>query len=314
VKTVAVASVAALGGLVSGGLVRYARDVEPENVEVVSVELRLPRLHPDFDGYRIVQMGDIHANAWMTPGRLLRAVRLANAEDPDLVALTGDFATYRPLLLGGARSQLRYLPGLVAPLRELRAPDGVFAVLGNHDYKTDAGEIRRLLGAAGVMELCNAVHTVARGEARLHVCGVDSALEGEPRLDSVLGALPQDGCAVLLAHEPDFADTSAGSGRFDLQLSGHSHGGQVGLPSLAWTVAPEMGGRYLRGLYEVGGMVLYVNRGLGAHVRLRFLCPPEITAITLRARSDPGATEHYNACRRDGRSASQRAGSTGDTR
>jgi predicted MPP superfamily phosphohydrolase len=274
--------VAAVGGAISGGVLRYARDVEPADVEVVPVSLELPRLDRAFDGYRIAQISDLHAGTWMTPGRLLRAVRLVNAERPDAVAITGDFATHHPLRR--TRTQLRYLPGLAAPLRELRAPDGRFAVLGNHDHKTDAGEVRRLLGVAGVVELNNAAHTVSRGDARLHLCGVDSAYKGEPRLDVVLGGLPRDGCAVLLAHEPDFADTAAGSGRFDLQLSGHSHGGQVGLFPLDVIAAPAMGGRYVRGLYKVGGMRLYVNRGLGAHVRLRFLCRPEITVITLRAR------------------------------
>jgi predicted MPP superfamily phosphohydrolase len=273
---------AVVGGALAGRLFRYAREVEPADVEVVALEVELPRLDGAFDGYRVVQISDLHADAWMTPARLLGLVRLANAEAPDLVVVTGDFATHALLR---PRAHLRHLPGLATPLRELRPPDGVFAVLGNHDHKTDAAEVRRMLERAGVIELNNAVHAVERGGARLYLCGVDSALEGEPRPDRVLGALPEEGGAavLLLAHEPDAADGAAGTGRFDLQLSGHSHGGQVGLPPLARIVSPELGGRYLRGLYEVGGMKLYVNRGLGAHPRLRFLCRPEVTVLTLRA-------------------------------
>jgi predicted MPP superfamily phosphohydrolase len=133
------------------------------------------------------------------------------------------------------------------------------------------------------MELRNAVKTLRRGDAMLHLCGVDSVLEGVDRLDRVLEALPEGGAAVLLAHEPDFADTSAGTNRFDLQLSGHSHGGQVSLPLLRSAVLPRLSHRYPRGLYRVGGMFLYTNRGLGTHPRFRFGCRPEITVFTLRA-------------------------------
>lgn len=276
----------AFAGMLAGGLFRYAHDVEPANVEVVAVEVVLPRLAPAFDGYRIVQLSDIHAAAWMSPGRVLEAVRLANAQTPDLVVITGDFATYSPLraLVRDGSHELRHLPGLAAPLRALHAPDGAFAILGNHDHKTRAAEVRRLLKDAGIVELTNAVRAVERGGARLYLCGVDSALEGEPRLDLVLEALPESGAAVLLAHEPDLAGESAATGRFDLQLSGHTHGGQVGFPPLARTVAPELGKRYLLGLHDLeGGMKLYVNRGLGAHLRLRFLCRPEITVLDLRA-------------------------------
>lgn len=255
------------------------------------MEVELPRLPRSFDGYRVVQVSDIHATNWMSPARLLGLVRLVNARAPDLVAITGDFATYSPLaaLLGGDGSrELRHLPGLAAPLRELKAPDGVFAVLGNHDHKTDAARVRRVLADAGVTELTNAARPLERGDDRFHLCGVDSALEGEPRLGRVLASLPESDCAVLLVHEPDFADEAAETGRFDLQLSGHSHGGQVGFPPLARLAAPELGGRYLRGLYDVGGMKLYVNRGLGAHPRVRFLCRPEVTVLTLRAPRRPG--------------------------
>src|ERR687894_266187 len=85
-----------LGGAFLGGAV-YARKVEPEEVEVVSISLALPRLDVQFDGYRIAQISDIHADDWMTPGRVSRLVDLINAEEPDLVLITGDFATYSPL-------------------------------------------------------------------------------------------------------------------------------------------------------------------------------------------------------------------------
>jgi predicted MPP superfamily phosphohydrolase len=268
---------AALGGALLGGAV-YARKVEPEEVEVVSVPLILPRLDGRFDGYRIAQISDLHADDWMTPGRVLSLVDLVNAEEPDLVLITGDFATYSRL-----HSKIRHVPDLVAPLKRLRAPNGSFAVLGNHDHKTNAQVVRRVLAASGVTELCNTVVTVRRGGASLHVCGVDSVLEGVSRPERVLERLPKEGAAILLAHEPDVADEVAATGRFDLQLSGHSHGGQLGLPLLRFPFLPKLSRKYPVGLYRVGKMFLYTNRGLGAHPRFRFACRPEITVFTLRA-------------------------------
>ena len=268
---------AALGVLLLGGLV-YVRKVEPEDVEVVPVSLVLPRLDAVFDGYRIAQISDIHADGWMTPGRVLSLVNLVNAEAPDLVAITGDLATYSRF-----RSLIRHASRLVAPLRRLQATDGVVAVLGNHDHKTDARTVRRVLAASGVIELHNAVLTLRRGGESLYLCGVDDFKEGTPRLDRALEGLSEEGAAVLLAHEPDFADESAATGRFDLQLSGHSHGGQVGVPLLRYPFLPKLSRKYPTGLYRVGDMFLYTNRGLGAHPRFRFNCRPEITVFTLRS-------------------------------
>jgi uncharacterized protein len=272
---------ALLGGAFGGALlgsIAYTRGVEPEDVEVVPISLVLPRLDGRFAGYRIAQISDLHADDWMTPGRVLNLVDLVNAEEPDLVLITGDFATYSPL-----GSKIRHVPDLVAPLKRLRAPDGSFAVLGNHDHRTNAQVVRRVLAASGVTELCNTALTLRRGGAALHLCGIDSALEGVSRPEWVLERLPEEGAAILLAHEPDVADQVAATGRFDLQLSGHSHGGQMGLPLLRFPFLPKLSRKYPVGLYRVGKMLLYTNRGLGAHPRFRFACQPEITVFTLRA-------------------------------
>src|SRR5918992_323276 len=221
-----------LVGALLGGAV-YARKVEPEDVEVVSISLALPRLDGRFDGYRIAQISDLHADDWMTPGRVSRLVDLINAEEPDLVLITGDFATYSPL-----SSKIRHVPDLVAPLKRLHAPDGSFAVLGNHDYKTNAQVVRRVLAASGVTELCNKVRTLRRGGVTLHLCG-------------------------------------------------HSHGGQLGLPLLRFPFLPKLSRRYPVGLYRVSEMLLYTNRGLGAHPRFRFACRPEVTIFTLLAYRKP---------------------------
>jgi uncharacterized protein len=259
-----------------GGLLYYAREVETRWVEVKRVTLTLPRLAPEFDGYRLVQIGDFHLDDWTRPERLNRVVEKVNEQRPDLVAITGDFASYSAKELDTKR--------LTNALRLLSARDGCVAVLGNHDYLTGVELVRRCIREGGVEELTNDVRTLKRGGAALHVAGIDDVMEGKSRLDLVLGKLPESGVAILLAHEPDFADVSAATGRFDLQLSGHSHGGQVGIPLLRRMALPAFSQRYTSGLYQVGGMVQYTNRGIGfVNVRLRFLCRPEITALTLRS-------------------------------
>jgi uncharacterized protein len=264
------AATALLGGLL------YAREVEPRRVEVRPVELRLPRLGPEFDGYRLVQFGDIHLDDWSRPERLHRIVDKVNEQRPDLVVITGDFASYSAKELDEER--------LIEGLRALRARDGTVAILGNHDYLTDVKLVRRCIREGRVTELINGVRTLRRGEAALHIAGIDDVMEGKSRLDLVLGQLPEDGAAILLAHEPDFADVSSATGRFDLQLSGHSHGGQVAVPFLRRLILPPFSQRYTRGLYDVRGMIQYTSRGIGfVHARLRFMCRPEITVFTLRS-------------------------------
>ena len=274
---------AAFGGALLGvaGLV-YAREIEPRRLEVTSVAPVLPRLAREFDGYQIVQIGDIHLEDWTKPRRLNRIVNLVNDQRADLIVITGDFLSYS--VDPGVPSRL------TEALGKLKARDGVLAVMGNHDYLTDVETVRRCIREAGIPELRNEIHTIERGDAALHVAGIDDVMEGRGRLDLVLEKLPEGGAAILLAHEPDFADVSSATGRFDLQLSGHSHGGQVRMPFWGPLILPPFSQRYSGGLYEVGDMLQYTNRGLGfVDARLRFLCRPEVTVFTLRCRSLAGS-------------------------
>ncbi len=268
------------GALVGVGGLLYTRKLEPENIEVTNVPLTLSRLAPSFDGYRIVHISDLHMDRWMTFERLKGIVGLVNERGPDLIAITGDFVTRTAEFDG---------EDLVTALGMLRAPDGVVAVLGNHDHQTDPALIRRLVREGDVYELDNDVRTLWRGGDALHLAGVDDFYMRKARLHDVLGELPEEGAAVLLAHEPDFADVSVPTGRFDLQLSGHSHGGQVLIPFYGAPYLPPYGRRYPGGLYRLDGMLLYTNRGLGMFPpRFRFLCRPEITVFTLRSPKGAG--------------------------
>lgn len=265
---------ALLGAGLAASALLYASRIEPRWLRVRYVPVRLPRLHPAFHDYRIVHFSDIHMGGGMSPARLRDAVGLVNALRPDLVALTGDF-----IHADGAAAA-----DLTGALKALRARDGVVAVLGNHDYRRAAGAVRRALAEAGVLELSNAVHTLRRGAGCLHIGGVDDVAAGRDCLDAVLAALPAEGAAVLLAHEPDFADISAPTGRFDLQLSGHSHAGQVRLPLAGALVLPSYGKHYPAGRYQVGDMVQYTTSGLGTiWPHLRFNARPEVAVLILEA-------------------------------
>ena len=260
--------------LVAGGLL-YASRIEPQNVEVTSISLVLPRLDKEFDGYRIVQISDIHMDGWMSSERLGGLVKLVNEQRPDLIAVTGDFVTAE-----AGRADRELVDALVV----LEAPDGVVAVLGNHDYIADENLVRRIIRDGGLTELSNDFVTLRRGEGRLHVAGVDDFYQRRARLDLILNRLPEEGAAVLLAHEPDFAEVSAPTGRFDLQLSGHTHGGQFRLPLVGAVMRPRVGRIYPSGLYNVDGMLQYTNRGLGMlRPYLRLNSRPEITVLTLLA-------------------------------
>ena len=269
---------AAAGGMLAS--LFYALRVEPAWLDVVELPLTPGNIPPAFNGYRIAHFSDIHMGDGMTRERLHEVVEIINAAKPDLIAFTGDFVTYRAPF---------DLDDLIVPLRALTAPDGKFAVMGNHDYRAYRPLIRRVINESGFVHLDNRVHTIQRGENRLHIAGVESLLRRRARLDLVLKQLPRDGAAILLAHEPDFASVAAATRRFALQLSGHSHGGQIRVPVLTRFALPSFGQRYVMGLYRPGRMLLYVNRGLGmVGLPMRFNCRPEITLITLAATAPEG--------------------------
>ena len=265
------------GGLaalaLSAGAAAYGFKVESGWVDMVALSLTLPNLPKAFHGYRLAQISDIHIGTTIKEKELLEAVRLINGQQPDIVAITGDFVTYAPE---------EYAGSLAGPLRQLTAPDGVIGVLGNHDYWTDSQAVRRIVSQSQVIDLNNDVYSVEREGAVLHFGGVDDVWEGQDRLDRVLKRLPSTGASILLAHEPDFADVSAATERFDLQLSGHSHGGQVVIPFAGPPITPYLAWKYPIGRYQVGKMIQYTNRGIGTtRMQIRLNCRPEITIFTL---------------------------------
>lgn len=269
------------------GLLAYAHYIEPKWLDIQHLELTLPRLDPEFDGYRIVQFSDLHMELWQDWAMLEEIVAQTNAFEPDLIALTGDYVHRR---VDGVADRLSQT------LSRLRAKDAALAIMGNHDYWQDGNAVRRMLARANLIDISNSVHTIRRGNAALHIAGIDSVVEMRSRLDLVVESLTEPGAAILLAHEPDIAYVTASTGCFDLQLSGHSHGGQVRVPLLMNLVLPAFARRFVVGLNRINGMYVYTNRGVGmSGMRLRFNCRPELTVFTLRAngrrRSRPNGNE-----------------------
>lgn len=265
-------------GLFAAGGAGWSFFVEPGLVMVESISLQLQRLSSAFSGIRIAQISDIHMGGWMNTERLQKVVDLTTAENPDLLLLTGDFLTGHIF----DKSSEQNLQDLIEILSPLAKSIPSFAILGNHDYWTNPDAVRDMLRLSGIVDLTNSIFTINRGNEKLHLCGVDDVWEGDVRLDHVIAQLPEYGAAILLAHEPDFADESVATGRFDLQVSGHSHGGQVVIPFYGPPILPYLAQKYPSGLYKIGSMFQYTNRGIGMiEPSVRFNCPPEITVFTL---------------------------------
>ncbi len=250
---------------------RFRRD----DFIVTPLPLVISGLSPAFDGLRIVHVTDIHFGHWISRDRLYGLVDLINEQEPDLAVNTGDFVSYVMEDLAG---------DLTAAMRRIDSRYGSLAVLGNHDHWLGPDRVTEILEAGNVRVLRNDVFTIENEGSVLHVGGVDDITAGADRLDKVMAKMPPAGPALMLAHEPDFADKTAATGRFFLQLSGHSHGTQI-VPPL---IGPVLRGRhfvnYPNGRYQIGDMVQYTSNGVGTHaMRLRVNCPPEIVVVTLRA-------------------------------
>ncbi len=252
----------------------YAQGVEPRWFNIKTIDVKLAGLDPAFEGYKIVQLTDLHARSGMMNRQQLEKVaRLANQQQPDLIALTGDYIT-----AGADKSEEM----LANAFSQLKAKDGVVAVMGNHDRGEDSTPLERALAAGNIKLLNNAVHSIERQGSLLNIAGVDDVWLRRANLPQTIAQLPNTGANILLAHEPDFGDFAAASFRFELQLSGHSHGGQIVLP-FAPRVTPLWAKKYINGLYQIGVMKLYVSPGVGTTgpPKARFNCRPEISVIVL---------------------------------
>jgi len=238
---------------------------------VADERIWLDALPSAFHGFRIVQISDIHHGLFLPKEWLREAVRQANRLNPDIIALTGDFVTY-------SRRNISPAAELLGPLR---ARYGVYAVLGNHDFRVDADEVTAALGRQGIEVLRNRHIPLRFGSDQMYLAGVDDYGYGAD-LRRAMRGVPRDAATILLAHNPRVIRLASRQG-VSLVLSGHTHGGQINLPLLGTVYgrSPERL-RYKIGWDRMGATQIYVSRGIGTIVlpwRLR--CPAEITHLEL---------------------------------
>jgi uncharacterized protein len=257
--------------------------IEPNRPRIVRQDIALLRWPARLDGFTIVLLSDFHYDPYFSVHPLRAAIDLVNELRPELIVLTGDFVSV-PLFGDSAKGASAAEP-CAQVLKKLQAPHGLWAVMGNHDVFTNASRVTSALRAEGIQVLANQSVAIEANGARFWLCGVDDVLGRTADLDTTLHRVSPDEASVLLVHEPDYADFVT---RYpvDLQLSGHTHGGQIRVPFLPPLYLPPMARKYVWGLYKIGHLTLYTNAGLGTvEIPARFNCPPEITLLTLRRAS-----------------------------
>ncbi len=265
-----------IGGILTGASgYTYARYFEPSFLEINKLKITHPKIPKSFDGFKIVQFSDTHLSEYFTIDRLKTIVGKINSLNPDILFFTGD--------LMDEPNQYTQIKEIVPILEKLEAPFGKFAVYGNHDHGGYGTDIyRNVITMAGFTVLQNEVKNISMLDGnKISISGIDDLMLGKPSYEGTLGNLNENTFNILLAHEPDAALKSKNY-PVHLQLSGHSHGGQVQLPFYGPLITPPYATEYFEGMYDVGNMKLYVNRGLGTtRLPFRFLSVPELTQITL---------------------------------
>lgn len=241
---------------------------------VVPLTIKDKRIPSAFNNYKIVHLTDIHLGQWINKEKLDGIVEIINSLQPDLIALTGDYLSYQTK---------DYLHQLEDSLKKLKANDAILSVLGNHDHWTNPEKIKKALQNANITNLENQVYTITKNNQELQIAGADSVTVEKDDIRKIRKQLHPNTPAIMLVHEPDYADTTAQLDQFILELSGHSHGGQISLPKIGTPVRGKNFMKYPSGKYQVKNMIQYTSRGVGTNAFwIRINCPPEITLITLK--------------------------------
>lgn len=254
----------------------YARYIEPRMIEVTRHTITNRLIPRGFDNFKIVQFSDTHLSDVFTSGDLNKAAEKINQLKPDLLIFTGDLID-KPHLFNDHQRAL-------AVLKNLEAPFGKLCVYGNHDhggYGTNT--YKALMKAADFQVFRNGYRQVQLTDgSRIELAFLDDVMLGKPDYEATLSRLSEDAFSILIVHEPDAA-LKIGGYPVNLQLSGHTHGGQVQLPFFGPLITPPYGKTYTDGMYTLHDTAVYVNRGLGTtRLPYRFLARPEITLFTLK--------------------------------
>jgi predicted MPP superfamily phosphohydrolase len=271
--TVRGAVIAAGAGLAVAEVGRRARHEAPYRPVLERVDIRVPACIATPARLRIGFVADTHLGSVIREADIERALALLIAAGPDLLLFGGDYISESPRLISDAAAVL----GNVAYTTRF----GSLAILGNHDCANGAGRMTAELEKHGVRVLRNESARVGDDTGELWIAGIDDALLGSPDPQRAFASVPSGARAIALWHEPGWAEQVIQYGAF-LQLSGHSHGGQIRLPVAGPITAPAGGRRFVKGLNFAAGMPIYTTRGVGVYrPPVRFRCPPEVTLVTL---------------------------------
>lgn len=269
-------SLLTISGLGAGGYY-YAGHIEPKLLDINNFPIRHKSIPKSFNHFKIVQFSDTHLGFQYDRKQFMTLVDQINKLKPDLIFFTGDLLDAPNQYLEGDK--------IIPLLKKLHAPFGKFAIYGNHDHGGYGSDIYKSIIEQGDFNLLLNSHKQVKllDGSSLYIIGIDDAMLGNPDISKALAGVPEDSYKILLSHAPDLAD-EASELNIQLQLSGHSHGGQIQIPFIGALVKPPFAEKYHEGFYEIGGtpLTLYVNRGIGTtRLPFRFLSKPELTVFTL---------------------------------
>ncbi len=266
----------------SFGGTAYGMLLEKNECDITSAEFAFPHLPPQLDGFTIALISDVHSSIFMSKEEMDKYAQVVNSLNADLIVVPGDFVT----------SNYNEVFPFVEAFNILRAPYGVYGVLGNHDFYAGAETVAKEVDACGIKMLRNDKVVIEKDGGRFYLLGVDDVAfnnRAPIKLDDAIGYSPLDIPKILLSHRPYYLDQAAEK-NIDLVLSGHTHGGQVVMGKFGSIVmAPaSLASKYVWGKYRMNNTHMYISRGIGTvGLPIRINCPPEITKITLRKSITP---------------------------
>ncbi|MEW6202711.1 MAG: metallophosphoesterase [bacterium] len=269
-----------LRAVIYGGIGLTAADaffIEPYGLDVTRMDIPIYCLPDAFNGFRIVQLTDLHHSKVVGIDYIRKVIDALNFENPDLVVLTGDYVT------GNAD----YIKPVINLFTGIKSKYGLFAVLGNHDHWVDANLTIKHLTDVGAVDLTNKHVIVSIGNDSICIAGVGDYWEGTQDLNSAFQYVSGDMPRILLSHNPDYAEVMPTGYRVDLMLCGHTHGGQVVVPFVGAPMVPsDYGNKYRAGLVQGPHCPVYISRGIGMiRPPVRFNCQPELPVFTLKIKN-----------------------------
>jgi predicted MPP superfamily phosphohydrolase len=265
------------GLLTTTGGYMYARYIEPKQLIIEYHKITHPLIPKGFNGTKIIQFSDTHIGYHYQLHQLNDLIMKINEQSPDIVIFSGD--------LIDNPNKYTHSKDIIPIMKKITAPLGKLAIFGNHDHGGYGTNIyRHIIQQADFILLQNQIYSIKLlDNSQIALAGLDDCLLGKPSFNTLLSKRFDSIYTILLAHEPDIAE-KASQYNYHLQLSGHTHGGQIKIPFLGPLYTPPLGKKFVEGFYEVGPnkMKLYVSRGLGTtRIPLRFLSKPELTIFTL---------------------------------